>query len=284
MAEPHDARGAGREPAPGVTSAGPSSALFREEALSHHFRAGWEGDVLRLPPAWTRWTYPLLLVLTAAAAVFLTTGSVRQYAGGPAVVKIEGVTDVIAPAAGIVQSLAVRTGDAVAAGTVVAAVGTHGTRHELTSPIEGIVHAIRASPGRAVAAGEPVLSVAPSPARFEVVALLPGTTLPSLRSGQRLSVVLDAAPRSPLEATLATVPRQVVGPAEARRALPPAVADVPSIEGPVVIATAEIPVEAALGRPAPQLREGMTGRAEVEVGSERLLFALVPALKATGDR
>ena len=67
------------------TSAGKRS-LFREEALRHHLLRRDYGDVLRLPPAWTRWAYPLVVATAAAAVLFLATVEVPRYAIGPAIV------------------------------------------------------------------------------------------------------------------------------------------------------------------------------------------------------
>lgn len=253
----------------------PSSSIFREEALRHHLRGGWEGDVLRLPPAWTRWSYPLLVAFAAAGLIVLATGSVRRYCEGPAVVALAGVADVVSPASGVLETLAFREGDRVGAGAVVAVVAAGRTRQPALAPVAGTVHALHATLGRAVAAGQPLLSVAPEPPRFEVVALLPGEVLPHLSAGQRLRVALDASPREGIETRLGAPPRRAVGPAEARRALPAALADVPEIAGPVVPVRVALPEDAVRAQRVP-LREGMTGRAEVEVGSERLLFALLP--------
>ncbi|HKQ61092.1 MAG TPA: hypothetical protein VJS92_07360, partial [Candidatus Polarisedimenticolaceae bacterium] len=68
----------------------PPHELFRAEALRHHAERPERGDVLRLPPSWTRGAYWLLIAVGAAAALFVVFGRVRRYAEGPAVVRVEG--------------------------------------------------------------------------------------------------------------------------------------------------------------------------------------------------
>lgn len=98
----------------------PERGLFRPQAVEHHARGREHGDVLRLPPAWTRWAYPLLLAACLAGLVFLVVGRVSVYAGGPAVVRVAGSEDLVAPAAGTIAAVVVMPGDAVAAGDAVA--------------------------------------------------------------------------------------------------------------------------------------------------------------------
>jgi membrane fusion protein (multidrug efflux system) len=92
------------------------SRIFREEALRHHEGHREEGDVLRISPAWTRWTYWVLLALVLAAGLYSFFGTLPEYASGPAVVKVEGRSDMTVEAPGIVASVEVRTGQRVEAG------------------------------------------------------------------------------------------------------------------------------------------------------------------------
>ena len=82
------------EPDPGGQSAPPPTArapqLFREEALQRYVRAREFGDVLRLPPRWTRLAYPLVLGVALAASLMLVIVDVGRYARGPAVVRVDG--------------------------------------------------------------------------------------------------------------------------------------------------------------------------------------------------
>ena len=54
----------------------PREGFFREEALQHHTGARVSGDLLRVPPSWTRWTFAFLLAVFVAGAAYATLGSV----------------------------------------------------------------------------------------------------------------------------------------------------------------------------------------------------------------
>ncbi len=75
---------------PETGRSGGRAGIFREEALRHHSVGREEGDVLRLPPGWTRWTYWLLLAAFAVGLGFVTLGTVREDVRGPAVIRLEG--------------------------------------------------------------------------------------------------------------------------------------------------------------------------------------------------
>ena len=63
-----------------------SEGLFRDEALRHHTAARTTGDVLRVPPSWTRWTFVFLVAVFAAGALYAALGSVTVYARGAGIV------------------------------------------------------------------------------------------------------------------------------------------------------------------------------------------------------
>lgn len=92
------------------------SRIFREEALRHHEGSRDEGDVLRIAPTWTRWTYWLLLALLLAAALYSVLGTLPEYASGPAVVRVDGHSDLTVDAPGIVASVDVQPGQRVETG------------------------------------------------------------------------------------------------------------------------------------------------------------------------
>jgi membrane fusion protein (multidrug efflux system) len=75
-----------------------------------------DGSVVKISPAWTNWAYWLLVSALAASLVYALVGTVNQYATGPAVVRIDGRTELTAPAAGTVVQLRVRPGDSVREG------------------------------------------------------------------------------------------------------------------------------------------------------------------------
>ena len=114
---------------------------------------------------------------------------------------------------------------------------------------------------------------------------LPARHLPSLVPGMTLRLELDGWPRTYPEATVETVGRPVHGPAEARRLLGPTLGDSLGVTGSVVLLRARLPAEGfRAGGETLDTQDGMVGRAEVRIESERLLFLLVPALRgARGD-
>jgi hypothetical protein len=61
--------------------------LFREEALQHHTGARVSGNLLRVPPSWTRWTFAFLVAVFLAAAVYAALGSVTVYTHGLAMTR-----------------------------------------------------------------------------------------------------------------------------------------------------------------------------------------------------
>lgn len=95
----------------------PAAALFREEAVEYH-QVGLrsEGDVLRVDPGWMRWTYRLLVTALVAGLLFCVVARIREYASGPAVVRLAGRSDLTATADGTVSQIAVTAGQRVAAG------------------------------------------------------------------------------------------------------------------------------------------------------------------------
>lgn len=90
--------------------------IFREEALRHHEGTQEEGDLLRISPKWTRWTYWVLIALVLAATLYSLLGTLPEYASGPALVKVEGRGELTVEAPGIVASVEVRPGQRVESG------------------------------------------------------------------------------------------------------------------------------------------------------------------------
>lgn len=90
--------------------------IFREEALKHRAKGAGEGDLLRLSPDWTRWTYWLLVALFLTGIVYCTVGTLNEYAIGPAVVWVAKRTHVTTAVSGTVHSIEVNPGQKVEAG------------------------------------------------------------------------------------------------------------------------------------------------------------------------
>lgn len=80
---------------------------FRERALRERELALTPLEPLRLTPAWTRWTWWLLMASLAAGLLALVFVRVPEYASGVAVIRAGGRVDVTATAGGTVSSLVV---------------------------------------------------------------------------------------------------------------------------------------------------------------------------------
>src|SRR5258705_13527634 len=61
--------------------------FFRQEALQHPTGARVSGDLLRVPPPWTRWTLAFLVAVFVAAGAYVTLGSVTVYTRGLAMTR-----------------------------------------------------------------------------------------------------------------------------------------------------------------------------------------------------
>jgi hypothetical protein len=302
--------------------------LFREEAVEHHavgLRS--EGDLLRVDPGWMRWTYRLLLGVLVAGVLFTILAKVREYASGPAVVRLGGRTDLTATADGTVTDVGVTAGQTVEAGRLL--VRFYGAREaaelaridhefelqlinrlrdpadrgaeqalislraqrelarsnlaerEVRAPAGGVVSDIRVRPGQHIAPGQSLLSLVRGQEHPEVIVLIPGEYRPLLKPGMPLRLELTGYRYAYQELVVETVGDEVVGPGEARRFLGDEIADAVQLTGPVVRVSARLTGDTfeADGR-VRRFHDGMWGRAEVRVRSERVLVALVPALKA----
>src|SRR5262249_37984843 len=74
-----------------------------------------EGDLLRISPSWTRWAYWLLVLVLVAGLLYAVLGTIDEYASGPAVVRVEGRTDITATTAGVVEAVLAQPGQRVTA-------------------------------------------------------------------------------------------------------------------------------------------------------------------------
>ncbi|HEX3129409.1 MAG TPA: HlyD family efflux transporter periplasmic adaptor subunit [Thermoanaerobaculia bacterium] len=152
---------------------------------------------------------------------------------------------------------------------------------ELRAPADGEVSDIRVVDGQLVQAGQPVLAILARKELPSVVALLPGGSLPQLRPGMKLRLELPGHPYVYRWLELDSVAGEVIGPAEARRLLGPVAGDAVPLEGALAVVTALLPSPTfEVAGESYAYRDGMPSRAEVRIKSERLLFALLPALKS----
>ena len=61
------------------------SQIFRKTALERVGKPSTKSDVLQLSPAWTRWTYWVLLSVVVSVACYGWVAQVSEYASGPAI-------------------------------------------------------------------------------------------------------------------------------------------------------------------------------------------------------
>ena len=94
--------------------------LFRREAIEYQAGAQHEAHVLQITPVWTQRAYWLLVVVCSVALFYVVVGRINEYASGTAIIQAEGRVDVTARLAGTVESVAVRPGQRVDAGQVLA--------------------------------------------------------------------------------------------------------------------------------------------------------------------
>lgn len=94
-------------------------SIFRREALEYyqHYQRQ-EGDLLQLAPTWTRATYWVLMGMLGVGLLISLVGSVSEFASGPALVRVEQRTSVVAAQGGVVVSVEVQPGQRVQAGQV----------------------------------------------------------------------------------------------------------------------------------------------------------------------
>jgi len=93
--------------------------LFLPEAIEASAGRRW-GDVVRVAPPWIRWAHRGVLLVMVAAAVLAIQGRVHTYSRGPAVVRMQGRSEVAARTAGNVAAITATAGTRVNAGDLLA--------------------------------------------------------------------------------------------------------------------------------------------------------------------
>ncbi len=92
----------------------PAQSVFRKEALEAYLRPdGGKAEPLRISPRWVRYVYWLLVSLIVSSLAFVTLGKVDEYASGPAIVRIDGRSDLTAIEPVTVASVEVQPGQRV---------------------------------------------------------------------------------------------------------------------------------------------------------------------------
>ncbi|HEY9422890.1 MAG TPA: hemolysin D, partial [Thermoanaerobaculia bacterium] len=135
-------------------------------------------------------------------------------------------------------------------------------------------------PGQHITPGQVLLSLARGEGRPELTAYLPGEYRPMLKPGMPLRLELRGYRYAYQHLTVTSVDDEVMGPAEAQRSMGQ-IADAVELGGPVVRVTARLAADTfEADDKVRRYHDGMIGQAEVSVRSERVLVALIPALKA----
>jgi len=151
----------------------------------------------------------------------------------------------------------------------------------MRAPRAGVVRDIRIRPNQLVVSGELLLSIVGDDDALLVVAILPGHYRPLLKPGNPLRLELTGFRYAYQRLTIDCIGNEVIGPNEVRRFLGQEIADSLALQGASVIVQARLPARKfeADGRWR-EYHDGMSGTAEARVGSESILLALAPGLKA----
>lgn len=153
-------------------------------------------------------------------------------------------------------------------------------RRTVRSPVSGTITDVYVRSGQVYSPGRVLLSVQKGGSVPSLIGFLPGKFRPELKKDMPLRIHIQGYDDAFQKARIAAVGSEVVGPAEARRYLAPTVADAVSIDGPTVVVRAKLP--AATFKSGSRLysyHDGMQARVRVILGSERLIFVMVPALR-----
>jgi membrane fusion protein (multidrug efflux system) len=102
-------------PAPAPRARGLAS-IFRGEAIEHRGEDVLEGDVLRLTPRWVSTVYVVLLIASAFALAVSVLMRVDEFATGPAVVRLDGRSELTTHVAGTIARILVAPGQSVSKG------------------------------------------------------------------------------------------------------------------------------------------------------------------------
>ena len=102
------------------SSSAVNQKIFRQQAADAYSTAGVTGDVVRVSPRWISSTYWMLVLLLAAGVIFASVTDISEYSNGPFVIQQSGRTDLSAPVSGNVVSIAVKPGDLVSRGQLLA--------------------------------------------------------------------------------------------------------------------------------------------------------------------
>jgi Barrel-sandwich domain of CusB or HlyD membrane-fusion len=148
------------------------------------------------------------------------------------------------------------------------------------APRSGIVEDIRVRVGQAIAPGDQLLTLSGEDQTCTIWALLPGRYRPELKPGAAVRFNIHGYRYAQASTQLSTVDAQVLGPREVTRYLGNEVAGALELQGPTVIAKAELP-DCTFQSDHEQYRfhQGMGGTSEVQVRTDALWAVLFPDLR-----
>lgn len=150
----------------------------------------------------------------------------------------------------------------------------------LVAPRDGIVDDIRLVAGQSVAAGQTVVSLGPVDGHMKLVCAIPASQRPALAPGQVLRFEPAGYPFSYQRVTVASIGNRVFGPTELRAVFGREIGDTISVEGPVVVVEAAMDSRSFVFDGVEYVfHPGMSGRADIRVADDPLLFVLLPFLK-----
>ena len=302
------------------------NALFRSRAVLHAGQAAERSDVLRLSPAWTRWAYWLILGGALTAVAYLALAHVDEWAQGPALIRVDGTTELTATLAGTVASLEVEPGDPVEQGAVLVRLTSDNERAQLErleqefnlqlartlrdpadqaarqslltlrverdlarsrladlslrAPRAGVVEDIGVRPGQALSPGDQIVTIGGHDRVCTVWALLPGRYRPELEHDADVRFNVHGYRYAQARAKLTAVGAHVLGPREVGRYLGNEAVGALELQGPTVIAKAELPAcDFTSDTNTFRFHQGMGGSAEVRLRSQALWAVLIPGLR-----
>jgi multidrug efflux pump subunit AcrA (membrane-fusion protein) len=144
----------------------------------------------------------------------------------------------------------------------------------------GTISDLRVQPGQHVEPGQVAASIIEGSGGLEVIALLPGEDRPQLSAGMQLRLELTGYRYAYQLLTIDSVSSEVIAASEARRILGPDVAEGLAIGGSVVVVRGRLTSnEFEADDQVYRYHDGMTGKAEVRLRSERIVFAVIPGLR-----
>ncbi len=150
----------------------------------------------------------------------------------------------------------------------------------LRAPADGTVSDVWVRPGQYMLPGQVALSLVGEETEPTLAIMIPGHFRPLLKPGMWIRLEISGYRYAYQHLEVDSIGDEVVGPAEIQRYLGPGISDAVPLAGPVVIVQARLPSRtfAVEGR-IYDYHNGMHGIAEIRIRSEKILLALVPALR-----